>query len=110
MIAISIHIPSVCIGFLIGYIVLATLWILFTLKDASWGSGWDYGYRSGIEEGKKRERERKVGQWIFDQKSGRHRCSECLAAALKTDDGKENLSDYCPVCGAEMKEEDDGTD
>ena len=49
------------------------------------------------------ERERKVGQWIFDQKSGRHRCSECLAAALKTDDGQENLSDYCPVCGAKME-------
>lgn len=58
MIAISIYIPSVFIGFLIGYIVLATLWLLITSKDASWGSGWDYGYRSGIEEGEKRERER----------------------------------------------------
>ena len=58
MIAISIHIPSVFIGFLIGYIVLATLWILSVSKDASWGNGWDYGYRSGIEEGEKRERER----------------------------------------------------
>lgn len=56
MIAISIHIPSVAIGFLIGYIVLATLWILISAKDASWGSGWDLGYRSGIEEGRKREK------------------------------------------------------
>lgn len=56
MIAISIHIPSVAIGFLIGYIVLATLWILISAKDASWGSGWDFGYRSGIEEGRKREK------------------------------------------------------
>lgn len=57
MIAISIHIPSVLIGFLIGYIVLATSWIFITAKDASWGNGWDYGYKSGIEEGRKRERE-----------------------------------------------------
>lgn len=57
MIAISIHIPSVLIGFVIGYIVFATLWISITEKDASWGNGWDYGYRSGIEEGRKRERE-----------------------------------------------------
>lgn len=58
MIAISIHIPSVLIGFVIGYIVFATLWILITENDASWGNGWDYGYRSGIEEGRKREIER----------------------------------------------------
>lgn len=56
MIAISIHIPSVLIGFLIGYIVLSISWIFITAKDASWGSGWDYGYKSGIEEGRKRER------------------------------------------------------
>lgn len=62
MIVISIHIPSVFIGFLIGYIVLATLWILISAKDASWGNGWDCGYRSGIEEGRKREkRERENG-------------------------------------------------
>ena len=112
MIAISIYIPSVLIGFLIGYIVIATLWLLFTLKDASWGNGWGYGYRSGIEEGEKREREQKVGQWMLaDTYAGkRYRCSECLAFALKTDDGQENLSDYCPVCGAKMEGEDDGTD
>lgn len=63
MIVIRMHIPSLLIGFLIGYIVLETLWILISFKDASWGNGWDYGYRSGIEEGRKREkrdRERNV--------------------------------------------------
>jgi hypothetical protein len=57
--------------------------------------------------------ERKTGQWILaDTYDGRkrYRCSECLSFALKTDDGQENLSNYCPVCGAEMKGEDDGTD
>lgn len=58
------------------------------------------------------EPEQKTGKWMLaDTYAGkRYRCSECLAFALKTDDGKENLSDYCPVCGAEMKGEDDGTD
>ena len=48
---------------------------------------------------------RKTGKWILaDAYAGkRYRCSECLAFALKTDDGKENLSDYCPVCGMRMK-------
>lgn len=56
--------------------------------------------------------ERKTGQWILtDAYAGkRYRCSECYAFALKTDDGKENLSDYCPVCGARMEGENDGTD
>ena len=57
--------------------------------------------------------ERKTGQWILaDTYDGRkrHRCSECLSFALKTDDGQENLSDYCPVCGARMEGGDDGTD
>lgn len=58
------------------------------------------------------EPERKPGKWILaDAYAGkRYRCSECLAFALKTDDGQENLSDYCPVCGVKMKGEDDGTD
>ncbi len=56
--------------------------------------------------------ERKPGKWILaDAYAGkRYRCSECLAFALKTDDGRENLSDYCPVCGARLGGEDDGTD
>ena len=58
MIAMSIHIPSVFIGFLIGCVVLTTVWLLLSAEDASWGNGWHYGYRSGIEEGEKRERER----------------------------------------------------
>ena len=47
--------------------------------------------------------ERKNGKWILDPKSGRYRCSECLAVAARDDFGKEYLSDYCTVCGADMR-------
>lgn len=49
--------------------------------------------------------EERKGKWIQDQKSKRYRCDQCLSAALKTDDGQENLSDFCPVCGADMREQ-----
>ena len=49
--------------------------------------------------------ERKTGKWIQDPKSKRYRCNQCLSAALKTDDGQENLSDFCPVCGSAMEGE-----
>lgn len=49
--------------------------------------------------------EERKGKWIQDPKSKRYRCDQCLSAALKTDDGQENLSDFCPVCGADMREQ-----
>lgn len=49
--------------------------------------------------------ERKTGKWIEDVKSKRYRCDQCLSFALRTDDGKENLSDFCPVCGSAMEGE-----
>lgn len=62
MIAISMHIPSLIIGFLIGGTVLSTMWFLFSADNASWGDGWHYGYRSGIEEGRKREKSEREQQ------------------------------------------------
>ena len=47
--------------------------------------------------------ERKSADWIYDGRSGRYRCSECLAASSRDDCGNEYLSDYCPVCGSYMK-------
>ena len=47
--------------------------------------------------------EERKGKWIQDEKSKRHRCDQCFSFALKTDDGQENLSDYCPVCGSAME-------
>lgn len=49
--------------------------------------------------------EERKGKWIQDPKSKRYRCDQCLSAALKTDDGQENLSDFCPACGADMREQ-----
>ena len=49
--------------------------------------------------------ERERGKWIQDQKSKRYCCDQCLSFALKTDDMQENLSDFCPVCGAKMEGE-----
>ena len=54
------------------------------------------------------EPEREKGKWEFDAKSRRHRCTECLSVASLDDDGKEVLSDYCGVCGADMRGEQDG--
>lgn len=50
--------------------------------------------------------ERKKGKWeafMAYGKTVRHRCSECLAVAARDDFGKEYLSDYCTVCGADMR-------
>ena len=54
--------------------------------------------------------ERNTGKWILDSKPGRYRCSECLAFSARDDLGNEYLSDYCSVCGAEMRGEADETD
>lgn len=57
--------------------------------------------------------ERKKGTWeafMAYGKTVRHRCSECLACASRDDFGKEYLSDYCGVCGADMRGEEDEID
>lgn len=54
------------------------------------------------------EPERKTGKWELDEKSLRHRCSECLSVASLDDHGKEVLSDYCGVCGSDMRGEKHG--
>lgn len=54
--------------------------------------------------------ERKKGKWEpfwAYGKTVRHRCSECLAVAARDDFGNEYLSDYCTVCGADMRGEED---
>ena len=84
------------------------------LDTGLWGVEWDKALATAmLKDLPSVQPERKTGQWILaDTYDGRkrHRCSECLSFALKTDDGQENLSDYCPVCGARMEGGDDGTD
>ena len=41
------------------------------------------------------------GHWI-NRFTGRHFCSICQVNAPSFRDGKENLSSYCPTCGAKM--------
>ena len=48
-------------------------------------------------------RDRQRATWELDEKSNRHRCSECLSVASRDDHGAEVLSDYCGVCGARME-------
>lgn len=50
------------------------------------------------------------GQMLPPELHGKHRCSRCrnLAGDLR---GREDLSNYCPVCGAQMRERlEDGDD
>ena len=47
--------------------------------------------------------ERQKGTWILDKKSKRHICSECLSVASRDDYRREVLSDYCGVCGADLR-------
>ena len=61
-------------------------------------------YVQGFEDGMKAQERTGQWQWKYDNKVGRYRCSECYSYALRDDFRKENLSDYCPVCGAKMEE------
>ena len=47
--------------------------------------------------------ERQKGKWILDKKSKRHLCSKCLSVASRDDYRREVLSDYCGVCGADLR-------
>lgn len=62
MIEFSIHLPSVFVGFLIGYGVIALIWMIISFKNADWGNGWEMGYNSGIEEGIRRAKKGERGE------------------------------------------------
>jgi hypothetical protein len=49
-----------------------------------------------------KERERPHGEWI--EKPWGVVCSRCKAQALHTPNGNQSRSDYCPDCGADMRE------
>lgn len=50
---ITIHLGSLFIGFVFGYLLVATVFLVFFFKDKyniGFGQGWDYGYKHGKEE------------------------------------------------------------
>lgn len=50
--------------------------------------------------------DRKVGKWIpVTNGRGGHECSLCHDYAPSFQTGNEWLTDYCPTCGAEMRNE-----
>lgn len=50
------------------------------------------------------EPERKTGKWIPVMNGrGRHCCNRCNGYAPSYKNGDENLSDFCPDCGADMR-------
>lgn len=54
MIDISIHLPSVVIGFFIGYMIIAALWIFLIERDGGrFEQGWDCGCKYGREDERK---------------------------------------------------------
>lgn len=55
MISFNIHVPSVVLGFLIGYIVVSIAWIVFSFND-NWSTGFGEGY-SACRESFKRKSE-----------------------------------------------------
>ena len=48
MISFSIHIPSIVIGFLLGYIVISILWIIVSFNE-NWDRGFSDGYKACSE-------------------------------------------------------------
>ena len=73
---------------------------------------YEQGYQDGKVDGynlagtrmSSAKQERKRGKWIpVTNGRGGHECSMCHMYAPSFLSGDENLSPYCPNCGAEMK-------
>ena len=48
---------------------------------------------------------RKIGKWMLVTNGrGGHECSECHAYAPSYQNGDEFISDFCPYCGADMRD------
>ncbi len=48
MISFNLHIPSIVIVFLVGYIVISILWIIVSFNE-NWDMGFSDGYKACIE-------------------------------------------------------------
>ena len=63
MIEFSIHIPSVLIGFFIGYVVIGSIFLLIGF-DNRWHEGFSFGWDSGkkFAEDRMKEKEREQNE------------------------------------------------
>lgn len=81
--------------------------------DTSIRQAFEKGFRIGVEKGLTVRPERKKGEWIKakgmmpPEFHGYHYCSECgdFASMDVPYGSRENLSNYCPNCGADMRGE-----
>ena len=48
MISFNLHIPSIVIGFLLGYITISILWLSVSFNE-NWDRGFSDGYKACIE-------------------------------------------------------------
>lgn len=48
MISFNLHIPSIVIGFLLGYVVISALWIVVSFNE-----NWERGFGEGYEAARK---------------------------------------------------------
>ena len=56
MITISLHVPSIIIGFFLGYVLVAALFLWFEMQDrGDFAAGWDAGYEYGCSKKEKQE-------------------------------------------------------
>ena len=79
-------------------------------KDGLCGDAWWNStiVLSAINETPSAQPERKTGRWIpVANGRGGHECALCHEYAPSYQSGEENLTYFCPNCGAEMSRGDD---
>lgn len=75
---------------------------------------YDYGFAEGLKRAREKYEGRPHGKWIKINPESRgyaefFRCSNCLSNVQLSYWGKECEYDYCPNCGADMREADNDT-
>jgi len=76
------------------------------LDKGAWGVEWDKTLaKTMIESLPSAQPERKTGRWIpVTNGRGGHECDLCHNYAPSWQTGEEHLTDFCPNCGAYMRE------